>query len=71
MQAYNCLEELRTRMPRSNIAYYINSQLIEQVHRAVEVPLKSGELGGVNGYHNSPEEELGEEVEEDVPDFVD
>ena len=55
-------------MPRSNIAYYINAQLIEQVHRAVDVPLKN-ETGAINGYNNSPDDELGDEVEEDVPEF--
>ena len=63
-------------MPRVNIAYYVNMKTIEQVHRALDIPVKDvqgggGGGGGINGYRNSPEEELGEEVEEDVPDDYD
>ena len=71
-QAFNCMEELRSRMPRVNIAYYVSMQTIEQVHRALDIPVKDVQGSrSINGYRNSPEEEMGEEVEEDVPDDYD
>ena len=62
------MEELRSRMPRVNIAYYVNMKTIEQVHGALDLPMKDVQ-GTTNGYRNSPDEEQGEEVEEDVPDY--
>ena len=58
-------------MPRVNLAYYVNMKTVEQIYRALDIPMKeqpSGGGGGVNGYRNSPEE-MGEEVEEDVEGY--
>ena len=59
------MEELKSRLPRVNLAYYVNMKTIEQIHRALDIPMKEQASGGVNGYRNSPEE-MGEEVEEEV-----
>ena len=68
------MEDLRSRMPRVNVAYYVNMQTIEQIHRALDLPIKDAQPGRqINGYNNTPEgeEEMGEEVEEEVPEMYD
>ncbi|XP_072167641.1 intraflagellar transport protein 140 homolog [Diadema setosum] len=71
-KAYSFMEEMRTRIPTVNMAYYINMKTIEAVHRALEIPLGRGmgadKQGGITlgGGRGAEEEEDGEEVEEEV-----
>ena len=63
------MEEMRTRIPTVNMAYYINMRTIEAVHRALDIPLGRGtgaEKKGLVMGGGAGEEEDGEEVEEEV-----
>ncbi len=73
------MEEMRTNIPKLNMAYYVNQKTIAAVHGALNIPVPraadpaGGGGGGAtlsNGFRpGSPaEEEEGEEVEEDVID---
>lgn len=66
LQAYSCMEEMKVKIPKVNLAYYINVKTIETVHKALDVPLSKS----MNGVHlsNGVEEENGEMVDEDVID---
>ncbi|CAH1793664.1 unnamed protein product [Owenia fusiformis] len=72
--AYACMEEMRAKIPKVNLGYYVNMRTIEQVHSALQIPLGRGTGAEINGFQaGSPgDEETGEEVEEDViDDFAD
>lgn len=57
------------KVPRRNLAYYVNMKTIEAIHRALDIPLsKTITTNDMNGVRASVEEEDGEEVEEDVID---
>ena len=58
---------MKARIPKVNLAYYVNMKTIESIHRALDIPMSKGTA--VNGVHlGGGEEEDGEEVEEDVVD---
>lgn len=65
-QAWNCMEEMRNRIPKLTMSYYINMKTLEAIHRAMDIPFK-GVGGGLNGFQNGDEED-GEEIDEDVID---
>ncbi len=63
------MEEMTVKVPRRNLAYYVNMKTIEAIHRALDIPLsKTITTNDMNGVRASVEEEDGEEVEEDVID---
>ncbi len=72
MQAYNCIEDLRNRVPKVNVQQFVDIRALEAIYKALDMPVKG--LGSpqrqVNGFNASPEEEDGEEVEEDVVDDI-
>ncbi len=41
-QAYNMMQELRSRAPKVNMANHVNLRNIETVHRALGIPLGRG-----------------------------
>jgi len=75
-QAYVLMKELRQRIPSVNMAYYVSLKTIENIHKALDIPLGRGvgadthKNGFVNGNSNAEEEDEEEEdfVEEAVPD---
>ena len=67
LKAYNCIEEMRSRLRTVNLSYYVDPKIIAAVHQALDIPLK--ETQQPNGFHmGANEEEDGEVVEEDVID---
>ncbi|KAK2157995.1 hypothetical protein LSH36_179g04000 [Paralvinella palmiformis] len=66
--AYNCIEEMRSRLRTVNLSYYVDPKIIAAVHQALDIPMK--ETRQTNGFRmgGDDEEEDGEEVEEDVID---
>ena len=62
------MEEMKIKIPKVNMAYYIDVKTIENVHQALDIPLPK--TNGVNGIRmgSGGEEEEGEEVDEDVID---
>ncbi|KAK7111421.1 intraflagellar transport protein 140 homolog [Littorina saxatilis] len=71
--AYAALEEMRSRLPGSQLAFYVNVKTIEAVHRALDIPYTNkatdNRLNGFNRGGGEPEdEEGGEFVEEEVID---
>uniref|UniRef100_A0A8C3C4F6 Intraflagellar transport protein 140 homolog n=1 Tax=Cairina moschata TaxID=8855 RepID=A0A8C3C4F6_CAIMO len=66
--AYQYLEEMRKRIPCTNLTYYVNQQTIEAVHRGVGIPI-SQSLFPEQSHHSSMEtKEVEEEVAEEVED---
>ncbi|XP_067407526.1 intraflagellar transport protein 140 homolog isoform X3 [Emydura macquarii macquarii] len=61
--AYRYLEEMRKRIPCVNLAYYVNQQTIEAVHRGLGIPLSRNPVPE-RIRHNSMEDN--KEVEEEV-----
>ena len=60
---------MKVRIPKVNLAYYVNMRTIENIHRALDIPVPKGAVPAVNGVSmGGGEEEDGEEVEEDVVD---
>nr|CAB3255295.1 intraflagellar transport protein 140 homolog [Phallusia mammillata] len=41
-RAYQCVQDLRARVPSINLSYYVSMRTLEAVHRAVGVPLGRG-----------------------------
>lgn len=41
-KAYNLMQEMRQKIARVNIAYYVNMRTIEAVHQALDIPLGRG-----------------------------
>ncbi|XP_064637216.1 intraflagellar transport protein 140 homolog [Lineus longissimus] len=73
--AYACMEEMKNRIPKVNMAYYVNMRTIESIHRALDIPLPRGQgpdkINGMNGFGKHDNDELdGEEVQEDVIDEI-
>lgn len=68
--AHAALEEMRGRMPGTQLAYYVNMKTIEAVHRALDIPLKDRPVDNrINGFsRGGGDEEEGEFVEEEVID---
>ncbi|OWF41021.1 intraflagellar transport protein 140 homolog [Mizuhopecten yessoensis] len=65
--AYAAMEEMKSRIPALNMAYYVNMRTIESVHRALDIPLSRTITSKMNGmYGGGGEEEDGEIVEEEV-----
>eukprot|EP00079_Xenopus_tropicalis_P029812 XP_012825483.1 PREDICTED: intraflagellar transport protein 140 homolog isoform X1 [Xenopus tropicalis] len=64
-KAYQCLEEMRSKMPSVNLTYYVPQGTIEAVHRALSIPFNRHSLSE-HMRHNSVEDS--EEVEE-VPEM--
>jgi intraflagellar transport protein 140 len=72
------LEELRSRMPGVQLAFYVNMKTIEAIHRALDIPFTNrptdnrlngfNRLGGGEGGGGNEEEEEGGFVEEEVID---
>ncbi len=44
-QAYTLMQELRSRVRNVNMAYYINMETIETIHRVLDIPLGHGRGG--------------------------
>ena len=63
------MEEMRNRIPKLNMGFYVNNKTIAAVYKALDIPLNKT-AGLSNGIRpGSPgNEEYGEEVEEDVID---
>ena len=71
LQAYSCIEELRTNAPKVNIASYLDQRVLEAIHRALNIPLKDAPVvatsNGYRGYSvNGDDDDDGEIVDEDV-----
>ncbi|XP_050392806.2 intraflagellar transport protein 140 homolog [Patella vulgata] len=65
--AYSTLEELKSKMPVVNPAYYVEMKTIEAIHRALDIPLsRTINTDRLNGFRKSPEEEDGEILDEEV-----
>lgn len=69
-QAYNLIEDLRSRVPKANVQLFVDTRLLEAIYKALDMPLKGLGQRQMNGFNGSPEEEDGEEVEEDVVDEI-
>lgn len=57
------MEEMRTRIPTVNMAYYINMKTIETIHKALDIPMGRG-MGVKESGDNEDEED--EELEEEL-----
>ena len=57
------MEEMHQHVPTVNMAYYINTQTIEAVHTALEIPLRKGGGEG-NGERASDDESIGEGIDD-------
>lgn len=68
LQAYNGLEEMRNKIPKVNVTFYVNIKTIQQIHKALDVPMKDQDTNGVRIGGGGADEDEGEEVEEDVVD---
>lgn len=73
--AHAALEEMRSRLPGVQLAYYVNMKTIEAVHRALDIPFTNRATDNrINGFSrtggglNENEEDGGEFVEEEVID---
>ncbi len=64
------MEEMRTRIPKLNMGYYVDNKTIQAVHKAMDIPIPKATTGLSNGFRpgSAGNEEDGEEVEEDVAD---
>jgi len=62
-QAYQYMQDLRSRLPTINLSYYINMRTIEAVHTAVGVPVR-----GAQGYDNGPANKVISNGQDDVVD---
>lgn len=73
-QAYNCLEDLKSRITKVNVAYYVDMKVLEGIYAALNLPMKDVQgpknSQGQQGYTNSPDEDGEEFVEEDVDDWT-
>ncbi|XP_074648558.1 intraflagellar transport protein 140 homolog [Tubulanus polymorphus] len=72
--AYQCIEDMRARIPKVNLSYYINSQTIEAIYGALDLPLDrqyaaKDKINGVQVIHGVDDED-GEEVEEEVDEMI-
>ena len=47
-QAYAAMQEMRTKIPNVNMAYYVNVSVIENIHRALGIPMGRGRGAEVN-----------------------
>ncbi|ESO81986.1 hypothetical protein LOTGIDRAFT_223604 [Lottia gigantea] len=69
--AYAALEELKTKLPVVNPAYYVDIKLIEAIHKALDIPLsRTINTEKLNGFRRSPGEDDGDFVEEEVAEEV-
>ncbi|KAK3579473.1 hypothetical protein CHS0354_028282 [Potamilus streckersoni] len=74
--AYQCMEDMKTKVSAVNISYYVNMKTIEAIHRALDLPLSrtitSAKMNGFRGGRGdtAPQEEDGEVVEEEVLDTM-
>jgi intraflagellar transport protein 140 len=69
------MEEMKNRIPKVNMAYYVNMRTIEAIHRALDIPLPQGpggeKINSMNGFGKAGDDEQdGEEVQEDVIDEI-
>ncbi|XP_071962146.1 intraflagellar transport protein 140 homolog [Antedon mediterranea] len=64
-KAYACMEEMRSRIPTVNMAFYVNMRTIEAIHRSLDIPLGRG-MGA-----EKKDEDDGDEVEEEVQEEYD
>ena len=70
-QAYAALEEIRGRMPRVQLAFYVNMKTIEAVHRALDIPLNKSTDNRFDRSQGVDDDEVEEDfVEEEVIDEV-
>lgn len=75
-QAYNLMADMRQRYPSLKLRHYIKPNLIEQVHRALDIPVPGGgknsrDNGITNGRGGGGAQESdGEEVMEEVDDEI-
>lgn len=65
-QAYRYLEEMRRRLPSTNVSYYVSQHIVDAVHQGLGLPLTCAAPKRTR--HNSVEEhkEADEEVAEEV-----
>ncbi|XP_077980431.1 intraflagellar transport protein 140 homolog [Glandiceps talaboti] len=63
-KAYDCMEEMRSRIPTVNIAYYVNMRTVEAIHKALEIPLRRGMGAEMKGKLSDDED--GDVVEEEI-----
>ena len=61
------MEDMRSRIPTVNMAYYVNMRTIEAVHRALDIPLGRG-MGAETAPGQGDEDDVEEEVQEDFQD---
>ncbi|XP_033630790.1 intraflagellar transport protein 140 homolog [Asterias rubens] len=66
-KAYEFMEDMRSRIPTVNMAYYVNMRTIEAVHRALDIPLGRG-MGAETAPGQGDEDDVEEEVQEDFQD---
>ena len=72
MQAYNCIEELRSNAPKVSVAQYVDQRALEAIHRALNIPFKDAPaVAPSNGYrehavNGDGDEEDGEIIDEDI-----
>ena len=57
------MEEMKSKMPKVNLTYYINAHTIESTYSNLGMPAPT-----INGIHDSMDNDISEEVEEDVVD---
>ena len=65
-QAYKYLEEMRKRVPSTNVSYYVSQRTVDAVHQGLGIPLTRTMPEQMR--HNSVEDhkEMDEEVMEEV-----
>ncbi|XP_043416969.1 intraflagellar transport protein 140 homolog [Prionailurus bengalensis] len=66
--AYRYLEEMRKKVPSTNMSYYVSQQTVDAVHRGLGLPVMRAMSGRV--HHNSVDDrrEADEEVQEEEED---
>lgn len=66
------MEEMKSRIPNVNLAYYINMSTIEAVSEALDLPIIRSNRGNnaktEETNKGDADEESGEEIAEEVPD---
>ena len=72
-QAYNCIEDLKSRVPKIVLHYYVQPKALEAIFNAMDMPLPGSAAPNINGFKTgggglSGDEDGEEFVEEDVID---
>ena len=61
------MEEMRSRLPKVNMTYYVNDKTVRAIHHALDLPLKDATVT-TNGHGESADEDEDGMVEEDMAD---